>query len=49
MVLWYLFLVFFALVIVANVVALFLKSVVVWRTKRFVRKHTTHKAKKVAK
>lgn len=47
MVLWYLFLVFFALVIAANIVALFLKGILVWRTSRFVRKHAT--ARKAAK
>ena len=46
MVLWYLFLVFFGLVIAANVVALFLKGATLWRTKRFVRKHTPKKAVK---
>lgn len=38
MVLWYLFLVFFGLVLAMNLAAVMLRGVILWRTKRLMKK-----------
>lgn len=46
MVLWYLFLAFFGVVIVMNVISLLGKAFLTWRIKRLMRRKKPHEEKK---